>query len=232
MDQERHSLTPVSIVGVDGPFVTIAYDTCRWPFADALCQALGVASLRDLPQGDPADPRAASDLNQQFRRQLAALPLDAPVMDLYRGFAEVALVILFGSPLSHTQRPVLRVQVAHSPSISAPHRDVDYTERWDYLNVWLPMVDVPAELGLRVESSYGAGTMTARALRYGQALLFDGSALEHFSPANTSDLPRVSMDFRFSPRRRTTLSDRLRSARPEGIESVHRAPAPASAKTP
>jgi ectoine hydroxylase-related dioxygenase (phytanoyl-CoA dioxygenase family) len=40
------------------------------------------------------------------------------------------------------------------------------------------------------------------ALRYGEALLFDGGKLLHGSVPNESDITRVSMDFRFAPLRR------------------------------
>lgn len=221
MSEAPYPLTSPEIRKADGAFVIAAYDPVRWPFAEAMCELLGVASLEELPVGDVSDPLVASHVNRDFRRMLASSPLDRPFFDVYRSFVGEWITQLFGSRISHTERPVLRVQIAHSPSISAPHRDVDYTSRWDYLNAWLPMVDVPAETAIRVESSYGSGVMRPHPVRHGEVLLFDGGALEHFSPANTTSRPRVSMDFRFAPRQPSRLMRRLLSARPPEVERVH-----------
>ena len=208
------------------------YDTDRWAFAEQMRAALGIASWDDLPAGDPADPAAAVELNRHYRRTLAQLPLEHPLRRMYREFVVAEIAPLFGGHVSYTETAVLRVQVAHSPSISALHRDVDYTGRWDYINAWVPLVDVPVELGLRVESSFDAPTVWTQGMTYGELLLFDGTALRHFSPANDADRPRVSMDFRFAPREPSALAARIRSARPAGIEQDYRLPASAGAKAP
>lgn len=212
---------PADARPADGTGVIVAYDTHRFPFAALMCAALGIDSFADLPLGDPEDPDAARRINRRFRRDLAQVPLDSPLLVAYRRFAAEVVGAHFGRPLSHTKRPVLRVQIGRSPSVSAPHRDVDYTERWDYINVWLPMVDVPAETAMRVEAGYATGDFRATPLRYGEALLFDGGALEHFSPANATAAPRVSMDFRFVPRLRSDLADRILGSRPDGVELTH-----------
>jgi len=221
MSEAPYPLTSPAIRKADGAFVIAAYDAGRWPFTEAMCDLLGVTSLDELPIGNASDPLAASNVNREFRRMLASASLDRPFFDVYRSFVSEWITQLFGPRISHTERPVLRVQIAHSPSISAPHRDVDYTARWDYLNAWLPMVDVPAETAIRVESSYGSGVMQPRPVSTGEVLLFDGGALEHFSPANTTSRPRVSMDFRFAPRQASRLMRRLLSARPPEVERVH-----------
>lgn len=224
MSEAPHPLTPPSIRKAKGAFVIATYDTVRWPFAGAMLDLLGLASFDDLPIGDPVDAQAAHRVNRAYRRSLAQAPLDHAFFDVYRSFAQEWIPSLFGARVPYTERPVLRVQIGRSPSISAPHRDVDYTARWDYLNAWIPMTDVPAETAMRVETSYGSGVMEPHAVRYGEVLLFDGGALEHFSPANTTLRPRVSVDFRFAPRQETALSRRLLSGRPADVQERHRAP--------
>ncbi len=230
MSEAANPLTSPEIREADGAFVIAAYDPVRWPFAEAMCDLLGVTSFDELPVGDPADPAGAMNVNRGFRRELASAPLDGPFFDLYRSLVSGWLAPLFGPWISHTERPVLRVQIAHSPSISAPHRDVDYTARWDYLNAWLPMIDVPAETAIRVESSYASGVMRPHPVRQGEVLLFDGGALKHHSPANTTSRPRVSMDFRFTPRQPSRLMRRLLSARPPEVERIHASRAPGEAR--
>jgi len=216
MNEAPLPVTPVAVTRVEGPFVTISYDTARWPFAKVMCTTLGIASFADLPVGVPGQGQEAALINRRLRQELAELPVDAPIRALYQDFARVAMGELFGPRISFTKNPVLRIQIGHSPSISAPHRDVDYTQRWDYVNVWLPAVDVSAERGLQIETSYGSGVMTSHEITYGQALIFDGGALEHFSPENTSALPRVSMDFRFAAEQPSPLIERILGAGPVG----------------
>ncbi len=221
MDEVPHPVTQCDAGQSDGTAVTLAYDTGRFPFAPLMCEELGISSFSELPIGDPEDTHAALAVNRGFRRQLEQTPLDGPLLTTFREFMSFVMSPLFGPRISHTQRPVLRIQIGQSPSISAPHRDVDYTRRWDYINGWIPMLDVPADLGLRVETSYGSGDFRSAPLRYGEFLLFDGGALEHYSPSNRTLSPRVSLDFRFTPRQPSALAERLLSARPPDIESRH-----------
>ena len=193
------------------------YDTEEYPFAQVMLETLGIRDFSELPSGrDPGviDP---AEVNRHYRQLLKSLPIDHPLGNLYQRFVFTFVTSHFGTKISLTQRPVLRVQIAHSPSISGMHRDSEYTGRWDYLNGWLPMLDVPAESALHVETNYGSGVLEPVPLQYGQVLFFDAGMLGHGSPSNETDQPRVSMDFRFVPKTESPLQELIVGLRPPDL---------------
>lgn|GEM_PF-1752809 len=193
------------------------YDTVEFPFAPVMLETLGIRDFSELPTGRDSGVVDPAEVNRRYRQQLQSLPLDHPLLLLYRKFFSQVVTSHFGTKTSLTRRPVLRVQIAHSPSISGMHRDSEYTGRWDYLNGWLPMLDVPAESALHVETNYGSGVLEPVPLRYGQVLFFDAGMLDHGSPSNDTDQPRVSMDFRFVPKTESPLQELIVGSRPADL---------------
>lgn len=190
------------------------YDTSEFPFAEVMLETLGISDFSELPSGNDAGIGDPAEVNRHYRQLLKSLPVDHPLGNLYQKFVSNFVARHFGKKISLTQRPVLRVQIAHSPSISGMHRDSEYTGRWDYLNGWLPMLDVSAECALHVETHYGSGVLEPVPLRYGQVLFFDAGMLGHGSPSNDTDQPRVSMDFRFVPKSPSPLQELIVGSRP------------------
>lgn len=193
------------------------YDTVEFPFAQVMLETLGIHDFSELPSGRDSGVVDPAEVNRHYRQLLKSLPIDHPLGNLYQRFVSTFVTSHFGTKISLTQRPVLRVQIAHSPSISGMHRDSEYTGRWDYLNGWLPMLDVPAESALHVETNYGSGVLEPVPLRYGQVLFFDAGMLGHGSPSNDTDQPRVSMDFRFVPKTASPLQELIVGSRPPDL---------------
>ena len=188
------------------------YDTSQYPFANAMLDALNLRTFADLPDG--AHSSQARENNGRYRKNLRSLALGHPLFELYRTFVSTFVADQFAGVFSFIERPVLRVQLAHSPSISGAHRDAEYTGRLDYVNAWLPMLDVPARSAMQVEMDYGSGILKPVPVAYGQVLFFDGGLLMHGSPPNTTGIPRVSMDFRFVPQKDSALRESLVGMRP------------------
>jgi ectoine hydroxylase-related dioxygenase (phytanoyl-CoA dioxygenase family) len=84
---------------------------------------------------------------------------------------------------------------------SSFHRDRDYGVDPAHLNVWIPFTRVWGSNSIWIESEEGKGDYSPVSLEYGQALIFDGPNLCHGSVWNNTTSTRVSMDFRFSPRK-------------------------------
>lgn len=190
-----------------GAHFTVPYDTEAFPLAALAAAALGVSDLQDLPERVRAERPAADrdapltyEENLALRAVLAGLPPDHELRVLYRQLISEVVAPRFGGHISHTRSATWRVQMAHSPGVSAWHRDADITGRPDYLTVWVPFVDTEGANTLWVETDYGSGEHAPIPVRHGEILFFDGAMLEHGSVANTTDVTRVSMDFRIVPR--------------------------------
>jgi len=137
--------------------------------------------------------------NIQYRRLLERLPDTAPFYLAYHAFVRRAISPHFDGKISYSGHPTFRVHMPGTARISGWHRDVDVTGRLDQINVWVPFVDTSGTNTLWIETHYGREDYVPVALRYGEALLFDGGLLLHGSVPNESDVTRVSMDFRFAP---------------------------------
>jgi|tagenome__1003787_1003787.scaffolds.fasta_scaffold20988574_3 hypothetical protein len=183
----------------------LSYDPERYDFARVVgepvfgCRDLGRLHL--LAGAGRGGPLTVTD-NLCYRARLAALRDDAPFYRLYGAFMADVLGAVFGA-FSYSQHPTWRVQLAHTGSVSGWHRDVDVTGRYDQVNVWIPFVDTTGGNALWVETDYGARDYGPVAVKYGEALIFDGGCLEHGSMPNDTDTTRVSIDLRFASKSRT-----------------------------
>ncbi len=137
--------------------------------------------------------------NLALRSLMQKLPDDSSFYKLYHTFILQKIVPLYGHKLSYSTHPKMRVHLAGTPSASKWHRDVDITKRPDQINVFLPFTNCFDTNALWCESDYGKGDYQPLPIAYGQALLFDGGYLTHGTLTNTTDVTRISLDFRFAP---------------------------------
>ena len=107
--------------------------------------------------------------------------------------------VAFGGRISYNLNPKFRVHFPGTGSVSAWHRDADITGRPDYVTAWVPFVDTEGTNTVWVETDYGRGDHEPIAVRYGEVLLFDAAMLFTEASRNTTEVTRVSMDFRFTP---------------------------------
>ena len=183
----------------------IPFDTERYPLAREGAKALGCTSLERLADEQlerkrslGERPRLTYQDNLRLRAVLASLPLDHPLMVVYKRLVTEVVAPWFGGRISYTQSPTFRVHMAGTPSVSDWHRDADVTRRVDYLTGWAPFVDTYDENALWVEQTYGGADYAPIPVVYGEVLIFDGALLRHGSQANTTPTSRVSLDFRFA----------------------------------
>ena len=187
----------------------VRFDTTRYRFAEiASADAFEGHTLSKLhllceqltgERRNGGQPSLADSLS--LRKRLAALADGSRFYQTYHRFINDVVAVLYGGKISYSAHPTFRVHLAHSPAVSKWHRDVDVTGREDQINAWVPFVDVEGTNSLWVEQDYGRADYAPVRLRYGEILLFDGGLLSHGSVANTSDVTRVGMDFRFAPKR-------------------------------
>lgn len=183
----------------------LAFDTERYPLAEAAAAVLGAADLGRLADDELGRLRDAHEREAltnedslRLRAKLAALTPAHPLRALYQRLVNEVVAPPFGGRIQVTSKPTFRVHLAGTGSVSAWHRDADVTSRPDYITCWAPFVDTFGTNTLWVERDYGSGDHAPVSVHYGEILLFDGALLEHGSVPNTTEVSRVSMDFRFA----------------------------------
>lgn len=213
----------------DTKLLILNYRTSQLPLARAMQrEAFYGLSLSKLHRHTLAAKRnkgvieklSAADMHF-WRDRMRNVASDGGFYQLYHLFAKRAIAPLFGQRISYTAHPEMRVHLAGQPACSAWHNDADVTGRYDQINVWLPLVDTSDSSCLWVETEYGKKDYRPVPVKYGEALIFDGSCLNHGTVTNDTSVTRVSFDFRFSTLTQSPpeLFERLICLRPIHINS-------------
>lgn len=195
----------------------LEYSTKEWPFAALLSRdVFKVRQLHRLhefvlekKQRLGGKHELTYEDNLTMRKLMQDLSDDSPFYRLYHAFMSKVMSPLAGCPLSYSSHPKMRVHFAGSASISAFHDDVSVTGRVDQVNLWIPFTDVAGTAAMWVESEIGKGDYAPVAVKYGQALIFDGGYLRHGTYANDTAVTRISMDLRFSVKNGRTREEGL-----------------------
>lgn len=209
-------------------FKFVSYDATKYCFANLFAShVFRVKNLsllhetilsRKLESGKKAE--ITYEDNLAARELLKQAATSAWFWKVYRAFAINVIAPVFGNKLTYNWPPVFRVHMAGSPSISAWHRDVEVTGRDDLITVWIPFTDTFDTNSIWVETEYDSRKYASVEVKNGQALLFDSGYLWHGSVNNTTNITRVSMDFRVAPKRQDLKHPDLGilSARPPGMK--------------
>lgn len=185
----------------------LEYDTERFPFDVIAAEVLGVRSIQTLAdevlrEKRRNQPNAELDATDNFvlRSKLTSIGPEHPLRTTYVALVSNVVGPAFGGTISLTRHPTFRVQLAGTNSVSAPHRDADVTRRLDYINIWVPFIDVAGPSTIWIADDYGSQRTEPIDVRYGEILIFDGGLLVHESVTNTTSTSRVGFDARFVPR--------------------------------
>ena len=212
----------------------VSYDTEQYPFAKIF--AKHVLHTEDLSRFHEVCMKRKHDAGEEavitykdnaVTRQVLKRSAEQPwFFKLYRAFVLNVITPLFGGKMTYNWPPVFRVHMAHSPSISAWHRDTEVTGRHDLIAVWVPFVDTFDTNTIWVETEYGNQQCAPVAVNHGQALIFDSGYLRHGSVVNKTDVTRFSMDFRVSSKRQDGEGPDLGifSPRPAGYDTQLKLP--------
>jgi len=186
-------------------FLTFDYDVRAFPFQAVLAsRVFRVGRLDQLHQTWRHQTGKAELVyadNLKLRALMQKMPAGSPFYALYHRWIAAFIAPKYGGKVSYSAHPKMRVHLAGTGSVSDFHCDADVTGRDDQINCFLPFTDVHGTCTIWSERAYGSGVYEPLNLRYGQALIWDGGRLKHGSVANTTNLTRVSCDFRFSMQR-------------------------------
>jgi hypothetical protein len=182
-----------------------SYDTERWDFRALVARYFGTNDLEQLHLLPEFNPRTSCDSapNYEVTRnswaiskalKAAVAPESTPLFRslLYEHVAE------FLYPVSGFQaQPATRVNFHGGKAILLFHRDSEYGQTNEGINLWLPVTKVSGTNSMYVESDVGSADFAPLELDYGQACIFRGGELSHGTVDNDSGSTRISFDLRF-----------------------------------
>lgn len=196
-----------------------AYNVSKYDLQDVVTRILlddaDIIALGKIRNDDNLHPLARLHLLPSFQSKVRGRPKEANRRWRLRGisgdysvdlrclwgrFVEEVIKPIVGAAaneeLVFQSMPILRIQTPSMTPLGNRHRDEVYGRQPTEINVWLPLVDVAGNNSLWVESARDRGDFHPLNLKYGQFARFWGSQCEHFTKANTTNVTRVSLDFR------------------------------------
>jgi hypothetical protein len=182
------------------------YDTRRWDVRSFVCAFFDTDDLETLhadPRWNPHEPgvtmpsqiitRNSWEVGKTLRD--AAAEQAAPVL---QALTRDLVPDVVGDIRSIQPLPMMRINFHGSKAILRFHKDREYGQRAETINIWLPVTATYDSNSMYVERYPGSGEFRPVVLHYGQALLFYGTELLHGTLDNMSGGTRISYDFRFS----------------------------------
>lgn len=197
----------VEVVGRSLPLASaFAYDTARWNLRALVSDYFGTDALESLhrdPRWNPHDPGLAlpSHLITRNSWDVSKALRDAVIGEAAPMLAELIHEIvapMVGGIRSHQPLAMMRVNFHGSRAILRFHRDEEYGQKYNMINIWLPVTRAAGSNSMYVESMPRLADYRPVVLDYGQALLFYGTELSHGTLDNMSGGTRISFDFRVS----------------------------------
>lgn len=184
----------------------IAYDTVHWNLRAIVEEFFGTDALESLhldPRWNPQESdlrlphhfvtRNSWDVSKVLREAVIkrSMPvIESLILDHIAGFT--------GEIRSFQQMAMMRVNFHGSRAILRFHRDSEYGQRANMVNIWLPVTRAFGSNSMYVESSPGRSDFKPLELEYGEAFMFYGTEMLHGTLDNVSGSTRISYDFRFS----------------------------------
>jgi len=178
--------------------IVFRYDTVRFGVRRLVENFFGTADLEHLHETPwfegPGTPKKRSLAVGREARAAIAEPAAVMLRDLI--YEHIATFI--GPIISHQTDAMLRVNFAGSRAVLRFHRDSEYGEQPNQMNVWIPITRVFGSNSMYLESTKFASDFTPVTLDYGQAIIFRGYDLLHGNLDNRSGSTRISYDLRFA----------------------------------
>ena len=117
---------------------------------------------------------------------------------------EVVAPLMHEAPdnIIYQRHPTLRVSLPSDKPMGVPHTDYEYHHMPSEVNIWIPLTNVFGSNTLYTESRPNANDYKPVEMCYGEGLRFWGNKCRHYTIANTTDVTRVSLDFRVIARNR------------------------------
>ncbi len=174
------------------------YDTTRWNFRAMVAEFFGTDDLEHLHQTHFFDSRCTAKQNSLDVGKSLHTAVSAKSGPLLESLIYDHIASFIGPVKGHQKSAMMRVNFHGSKAILRFHRDREYGQTGDLINLWLPVTAVWGSNSMYVESSSGASDFEPVKLQFGQAFIFRGYDLLHGTLDNDSGSTRITYDLRFN----------------------------------
>jgi hypothetical protein len=174
------------------------YDATRWDFRKIIADYFGVSDLEKLHLSSVYDRSVSGKKNSlavsKALKAAVAEKSNVLLTDMIYNY-----IAKFLGPIKHHQTvPMLRVNFHGAQSILRFHRDREYGQTPNLINLWLPVTAVWGSNSMYIESQPGLSDFKPVELEYGQAFMFYGTELLHGTMDNDTGSTRITYDLRLN----------------------------------
>lgn len=180
--------------------IITSYDVNRFPFKHEIENLFEVDDLSSLNEEVPLFKRE-TDQSTQYHKLFYDWARSDTFRTMYSGFISSIVYPLYNSPIVYQTIPTFRIAYGNNIAVGEFHkdkyyRDVNWAERVQEDNFFLPFTDAFDTNTIWVESKEDLGDYSPMNCKYGEIIQWDGSNLTHGNKMNTTGKTRVSVDFR------------------------------------
>ena len=126
---------------------------------------------------------------------------DTDFFKVYKKFIKEMVVIDYNEPMLYQTMPSFRIHFSGNLAVGEYHKDSTYNHSTEEKNVYLPLTASKNTATVWVEDAIGSENYYPMNADYGDFVIWDGANLKHGNEINTTGKSRVSLDFRFIPKR-------------------------------
>ena len=187
----------------DQTMIKLAYSIDKYNFYETIKNWLDVNSLEKIHIHDDFL------YNEKFERKNDQSTIyhkryyerENPFFELYEDFIKDEIRPLYDEPIVYQKIPNIRLHFPGNVAVGEWHRDRNYRDpSWaaevKELNYYLPFTKAFSTNTIWAESEEDKKDFSPMECEYGEYYKWDASNLLHGSKDNTTDITRVSVDFR------------------------------------
>lgn len=185
---------------------TILYDVDKYNFVEEVRRLYDVEDLCEIHnQWNHAKPYDILDdpskdqktvYHEKFYNEVKS---KTNFYSIYHSFLRDIIVPLFNEDVLYQKVPTFRVHQPNNFAVGSWHKDCEYNHSKDEINFYLPLTKARGTNTIWVETERGNSDFKPMDSDVGELVMWDGSNLMHGNKLNTTEMSRVSVDFRILP---------------------------------
>lgn len=178
--------------------IKLDYNTNDYPFLEELGLIYGTKELNILHEQYKFDllKRENDQKTEVHKKYYDNFSYIKPIYD---DFVKEQIMPLFGEPVVYQKIPTFRIQAPNNLGVGEWHKDKQYNHNQNEINFFLPFTDAFDTNTIWAESEEDKGDYSPLEAHYGEFIMWEGVRLTHGNKLNTTNMSRVSVDFRIVP---------------------------------